>query len=275
MLLYALALSEELELHSKPARTESANTLFEEIQVFKAALNAHDLLIDPQHASAIAMAALDQTLSKDQAQAATAAIRSGKSIQIGQGIETHTHHIATIDRIGNLISATHTIESKEWGDTGIFVEGIALNSSAYQLQERLPRPGNRISEPLTAYIILQNGKPYLAAGTTGSDLIGCSLQNTMNVLAHNMSIEESIRQPRWGNYKSDINTIISNQTMQTENLSADIIQQVEQMGQPLRQTTHIDTGYWTAASIDTQSGGLTAVAEPRLSGLALGTNQVG
>ena len=272
MLLYALAISEELKLHTKPARTESAATLFEEIQIVKAALNAHDLLIDPQHASDIAMAALNQTLSKDQAQTAATAICSGQNTPARQNIEAHSQHIAAIDRVGNLISATHTIESEEWGDTGLFVEGIPLNSSAYQLQERLSKPGNRISEPLTAYIILQNGKPHLAAGTTGSDVISCNMQNIMNVLAHNMSIEESISQPRWSNYKPDVNTIEPSQAVQIENFASDILQQVKQMGQPLYQAPPIDTGYWTAASIDPQTGALTAVAEPRLSGLALGTH---
>jgi gamma-glutamyltranspeptidase/glutathione hydrolase len=259
LLLYALSIAEELELHTKSMRTESAETLFEELQTFKTVLNAHNLVIDPQHASAIVQTLFNQTLTKEQARTVAASIQHKETIQPRHAIETNAQHIVIVDRVGNIISAAHTNASDAWGDSGIFVEGIALNSSADQLQRRLPRSGERISEPLAAYIVLQASKPLLAAGANGAGFIGCNLQNILNILAHKMSVEASIGQPRWGNYASDNNASTSDQAIQIENFAPDIIQQVELMGQPLKQASHIDTGYWTAVSIDPKTGARTAI----------------
>jgi gamma-glutamyltranspeptidase / glutathione hydrolase len=260
MLLHALAIAEELELHTRPTRTASAETLFEELQIFKTIVSAHNLLIDPQHASTSIQTMFNQTLTEEQARIIAASIRQKEIIQPEQASETNAHHIVAIDRLGNIISAAHTNASDAWGDTGIFVEGIALNSSADQLQRRLPRAGARVSEPLAAYIILQAGKPLLVAGASGAGSLGCNLQNILNILAHKMGSEESIGQPRWGTCTPD------DRAIQIDSFAPDIIQQVKQMGQPLGQSSHIDTGHWTAISIDPKTGAFTAVTEPRLIG---------
>lgn len=273
MLLYALTIGEELEWHTKPTQTTSAETLFEELQTFKTILNADTFLIDPQHASAVAQVAFNQTLTKEQASTIAASIRHKEITQPGQDIATNPQHIVVIDRLGNIISAAHTNASDAWGDTGIFVEGIALNSAADQLQRRLPRSGERVSEPLAAYIVLQAAKPVLVAGAVGAGFIGCNIQNTLNILAHKMSLEEALAQPRWGNYASDSSIIPMHQAIQIENFAPDIIQQVKQMGQPLVQATPIHTGYWTAVSIDPETGTLTTVTEPRLAESVPGTCQ--
>ena len=263
MLLYALAIAEELALHTRPMRTKSAETLFEELQIFKIITNARDFCIDPQSASASTQTTFSRTLTKEQATGIATSIRNKKCIPSADSIKTSANHLVVIDRNGNIISAAHTTASDAWGDTGIFVEGIALNSSADQLQRRLPSPGERVSEPLAAYIILQSGKPTLAAGAMGAGFIGCNIQNSLNLLAHNMSSEESVIQPRWGSYVSDTNATASNQAILIENFPPDIIQQVNRMGQPLQQAKDIDTGCWTAVSINPKTGALTAVNESR------------
>lgn len=175
-----------------------------------------------------------------------------------------------------MVTATHTIEADSWGDTGLFVGGISLNSSAFQLMEARPRPGDRVMEPLSTYIALRDGRPLFAAGGIGSGLLAANLQNTINILGHGLDWNTSIAGPRWGYFAFDISTWSLGEAIQIEEFAPSLLTEVEALGQPLyRQSGNglghawVDTGFWTAVGCDAETGDRLAVTDPRLMGLAL------
>ncbi|GCF11030.1 gamma-glutamyltransferase [Dictyobacter arantiisoli] len=236
-LCYELAIAEALGLHQLSSRAVSAQTLHEEMQICKLAMQTSELKQDLHNATKAEQAAFRHVLSQAQvSRRATSILNHDIQLESTSDNDGQAHHLAAIDRAGNFISAIHSLEGPPWGETGLFVEGVALNSGANRIYDRLPAPGARISEPMTTYLVLQNGKPYFAAAASGVGQQLCALQHTMNLLTHTMSLSQTVSQPRQG-YP---------------------LQNNEEM----RERT--DYCYWTAVGLDTQTGRPTAVIDLRL-----------
>jgi gamma-glutamyltranspeptidase/glutathione hydrolase len=275
-LLLALNIAEALDLHHRPRRDISARTLYDEIQAGKCAMNATVFQIDPQTASEERRSEFQRWLSKDFAREKARQIRAEGGSGSEHPLVCGSHHVAAVDDAGNMVTATHTIEADSWGDTGLFVCGISLNSTAFQLMEARPRPGDRITEPLSTYIVFKDGQPCFAAGGIGGGLLAANLQNTVNVLGHSQGLNESIASPRWGYFAFDIATWRLGSAIQIEAFPPALLSEVEALGQPLdRQDrhelghAHADVGFWTAAGFEEKTGDKVAVTDPRLMGLAL------
>jgi len=275
-LLVALNIAEALDLHMRPPRWTSARSLYDEIHVGKWAMNAAALQIDPTTAMKKARQDFTRLLSKGSAREVAGQIRAGGEQGPDHPLVCGSHHVAAVDAFGNMVTATHTIEADSWGDTGLFVGGIALNSTAFQLMEARPHPGDRITEPLSCYIVLRDGRPLLAAGAIGSGLLAANLQNMVNIFGHGLDWDVSIAKPRWGYFAFDISTFSLGEAIQIEDFDPMLLTEVERLGQPLdRQDrrelghAHADVGFWTAVGYDNATGGRSAVTDPRLMGLAL------
>lgn len=275
-LLLALNVAEALDLHHRPTRWDSAQSLYDEIQAGKCAMNAGVLQIDPQTASAQAREEFARWLSKDFAREAAQRIRAGRPSEPDHPLVCGSHHVAAVDEAGNMVTATHTIEADSWGDTGLFVGGVSLNSTAFQLMKARPHPGDRITEALSNYLIFQDGRPLLAGGSIGSGLLASNLQNTINILGHGLDWNDSVAKPRWGYFAFDIATWTLGSAIQIEEFPRALLTEVEALGQPLdRQDRQglghakADVGFWNAVGHDGESGEVLAVTDPRLMGLAL------
>src|SRR5207248_11409529 len=101
-------------------------------------------------------------------------------------------------------TSTYTIHSDSWGDSGIVVGGISMNSTGFQYALQKVTPGDRIFEPLSTYIAFRDGKPRLAATAIGSGLVGCQLQHTEHLLGRGMSLQDSVSEPRYGYFEMDL-----------------------------------------------------------------------
>ncbi|MFD1044423.1 hypothetical protein ACFQ1S_01855 [Kibdelosporangium lantanae] len=168
----------------------------------------------------------------------------------------------------------YSVAALPWGDTGITVGGIALNSGRY-LQPAALTPGDRLPEGLAVQLVLDN--PTFAATAMGSGLHGCLLQNTINVLGHGLSLPDAVNQDRWGYYDIDYTTLKVTDAVQIEPFTPELLDGVEALGQPLaRADTHgrpytrrdkprsghafpPAMGYWTAVD---ETG--VAVVDPRV-----------
>ncbi len=267
--LLAMNIAEALDLHERPPRSQSARTMFDEIQIYKAAVGSEDLYLDLTRADPMQVRRLRYLLSKPHAHDVAEGIRSGGAPSSRRDVGGHSHHVVAIDASGNVLSATHTIESDSWEDTGLFVDGIPLNSAAYQLNNYRPEPGGRIAEPLCDYIALSEGKPVLAAGAISAGLFPAVIQNTLNVLAHGMGLDISVNAPRWGCYDFDLDTLRETEAIQVEDFDEGLLDEVEALGQPLARGKAADTGFWMAAGLDASTNERLAVTDPRLTGLAL------
>src|SRR5262245_12058038 len=124
----------------------------------------------------------------------------------------NTTHFSVVDRFGNAVANTTTL-NLSYG-LGLVAEGtgILLNNelddfaakpgapNAYGLvggDANAPGPGKRPLSSMTPTIVLKDGKPFLVTGTPGgSRIITTVLQVIVNVIDRKLSIAEAIAEPR-------------------------------------------------------------------------------
>lgn len=124
----------------------------------------------------------------------------------------NTTHYSVVDRAGNAVSNTYTLNFS-YG-MGLVPEGtgVLLNnelddftaspgaSNAYGLvgyEANLPGPGKRPLSSMTPTIVLKDGKPVLVTGSPGgSRIISTTLQVIVNVIDYRMDVMSAVAAPR-------------------------------------------------------------------------------
>ncbi len=101
-----------------------------------------------------------------------------------------TNHVSVVDAEGNVCSFTHTIYGATFSTHGLFLGGIALNSSGGFTAQ----PGHRIVTPMAPVIVFKGDEPYFATGSAGGTLN--TFLTTLNVLAWNKNFKEAQEAPR-------------------------------------------------------------------------------
>jgi gamma-glutamyltranspeptidase/glutathione hydrolase len=157
--------------------------------------------------------AADWRATIDPAHATPAAdIRAGGEVR-PEG--RNTTHFSVIDRFGNAVSNTYTLNFS-YG-VGLVADGTGalLNNelddfaakadapNAYGLlgdKANAPGPGKRPLSSMTPSIVLKDGKPYLVTGTPGgSRIITVVLQIVTDVIDRGMDIASAVSKPRLHN----------------------------------------------------------------------------
>ncbi len=133
----------------------------------------------------------------------------------GDGEGNNTTHFSIIDRDGNAVSNTYTLNFS-YG-LGLVADGtgVLLNNelddfnakpgaaNAYGLvgfNANLPGPGKRPLSSMTPTIVLKDGKPLLITGSPGgSRIITAVLQVIVNVIDFHMGIADAVSAPRLHN----------------------------------------------------------------------------
>jgi len=131
---------------------------------------------------------------------------SSKFGQIYDG--KNTTHFSVLDKEGNAVSLTFTLEqgygakmgSKDLGfifnnEMGDFnpVPGITTSGSQIGTKPNLVAPKKRMLSSMTPTIVAKDGKPYLIIGSPGGrTIINTVFQTTLNVLEFNMRIDIAI-----------------------------------------------------------------------------------
>ncbi len=124
-----------------------------------------------------------------------------------------TTHFTVMDRFGNVVSNTYTINFSYGSNIVAKGTGILLNNemddfsakpgipNAYGLiggQYNAIEPEKRMLSSMSPTIILKDGKPFLATGSPGgSRIITTVLQIISNVIDHNMNIASATASPRF------------------------------------------------------------------------------
>jgi gamma-glutamyltranspeptidase/glutathione hydrolase len=125
----------------------------------------------------------------------------------------NTTHYSVVDRFGNVVSNTYTL-NLSYG-VGLVAEGtgVLLNNelddfaakpgapNAYGLvglgTANAPGPGRRPLSSMTPTIVLKDGKPVLVTGSPGgSRIITTVLQVIVHVIDHGMTIADAVTAPR-------------------------------------------------------------------------------
>ncbi len=124
----------------------------------------------------------------------------------------NTTHFSVIDRLGNAVSNTYTINFSYGVGLVAAGTGVLLNNelddfaakanapNAYGLlgdAANEPAPGKRPLSSMTPTIVLKDGKPFLVTGSPGgSFIINIVLQVVSNVIDRGMDIASAVSAPR-------------------------------------------------------------------------------
>jgi len=270
VLLTALRIAEALGVHERPPRELDGQALVEEIGALdwaQAGYRPHN----PACAPAETLDHARSALTGGYAAKAAAAIRAA-TLPKPLGTGSHSHQLGAVDPAGLMISATHTIESDSWGDGGLFVGGVALNSTAFQVQVAPVERGARIAEPVCNFAVHLEDRVVLA-GAINAGLLAACVQAAIDLVAHHRSLEETLAHPRWGARQLDLHTLVSASAVSCETLSDDAISAARDRGAVLAPATDtgsslVDAGFLGAIE-RVRNGRVTVAADHRVAGVSL------
>ena len=222
-----------------------------------------DELISKEHAEK-----LRQSISLDVASISD----STRYGQIYEG--TSTTHLSVVDREGNAVSLTYTLENSYGAQ--IIAEGLGffLNdemgdfnpvpglTNSRGLIGSLPnqiKPGKRMLSSMTPTILEKDGKLFMVIGTPGGrTIINTVLQVILNVIDHDMNIARAIEAPRihhqW--LPDRIN-------FEQYALSPDTQEKLRSKGHHLYELNHASQGHAMGIIVDHGTGWITGSADSR------------
>lgn len=183
-----------------------------------------------------------------------------------------TTHFSIVDRWGNAVSNTYTINFSYGSGITVAGAGFLLNNemddfsakpgvpNAYGLiggEANKVEPQKRMLSSMSPTIVRRNGKNYLVSGSPGgSRIITTTLQILMNVIDHGMNIQSAVSAPRihhqW----------LPDEIRIEQGVSPDTVRLLEKMGHTV--VTDGAMGAIQSVLID-QEGRLYGGADPRRS----------
>ncbi len=163
---------------------------------------------------------LERLLDKDYAAKVRAAIdpaRAGVSKDIKPGVSPHegnnTTHYSIIDKDGNAVSVTYTLNDWFGAKVTAAKTGVLLNNEMddFTVKIGVPNmyglvqgeanaiaPGKRPLSSMSPTIVTKDGKPVLIVGTPGgSRIITAVVHTLLNVIDYGMNIQEAVDAPRF------------------------------------------------------------------------------
>ncbi|MBN7809749.1 gamma-glutamyltransferase [Algoriphagus sp. H41] len=162
----------------------------------------------------------------------------------------HTTHFSVVDKDGNAISMTYTLENSygvkmgssklgfifnnEMGDFNP-IPGVTTSTGLIGSDPNLVAPEKRMLSSMTPTIVAKDGKPYLVIGSPGGrTIINTVFQTVLNVLVYDMRIDRAIEA-----MKIHHQWLPDQITYERNLLSPDTRKALEQMGHTLRPTTNL------------------------------------
>ncbi len=206
------------------------------------------------------------TISMDHASASDPA----KFAQLYESEETT--HFSVVDKDGNMVSMTYTLErgfgtkavvegagfllNNEMGDfnarPGVTLDDGTIGTNANQI-----RPEQRMLSSMSPTVVAKDGVPLFATGTPGGrTIINTTLQTILNVIDHKMNIAEALSAGRIHHqWLPDVTRI------ETRMFSADTLRLYEDRGHIMSNSSGI--GSAMAVYRDPETGVLSGAADPR------------
>ena len=122
-----------------------------------------------------------------------------------QGIDresAHTTHITVVDKDGNIVVATHTINSLFGaryiiGDTGMIANNYMYLFDPHPGRALSIQPGKRVPTSMAPIIGVKDGQVHFALGLTGGvRIFGSAMQAVINLVDHGMDLQDAVEAPR-------------------------------------------------------------------------------
>ena len=124
-----------------------------------------------------------------------------------------TTHLSVIDKDGNAVAVTTTLNNSYGSKTVVGGAGFILNDEMddFSIKPGTPNmygaiggeanaimPGKRMLSSMTPTLVLKDDKPYLVIGTPGGTTIPTSVfQTVVNFIEFNMSTEDAVWKPKF------------------------------------------------------------------------------
>lgn len=129
------------------------------------------------------------------------------------GESEETTHLSVIDKEGNAVAVTTTLNNSYGSRTVVGGAGFFLNDEMddFSIKPGVPNmygaiggeanaihPGKRMLSSMTPTIVLKDNKPYLVIGTPGGTTIPTSVfQTLVNILEFNLSTDDAVNKPKF------------------------------------------------------------------------------
>jgi gamma-glutamyltranspeptidase / glutathione hydrolase len=140
-----------------------------------------------------------------------------KSTEIKAGIikkeSEETTHISIMDKFGNMVTITTTLNGGYGSKTVVGGAGFLLNNEMddFSVKPGVPnlygavggeansiQPNKRMLSSMTPTLVLKNGKPFIVCGTPGGTTIITSvLQTLMNIIEFDMNAKDAVNKPKF------------------------------------------------------------------------------
>ncbi len=139
---------------------------------------------------------------------------SSKMVKAGNITESEeTTHLSVVDKNGNAVSVTTTLNGGYGSRTVVSGAGFLLNNEMddFSVKPGVPNmygavgneknaiaPNKRMLSSMTPTIVLKNNKPFLVVGTPGGTTISTSVYQTLiDILEFGMSPEDAVNKPKF------------------------------------------------------------------------------
>ncbi|MEO7264200.1 MAG: gamma-glutamyltransferase [Ferruginibacter sp.] len=198
---------------------------------------------------------------------------AGKSLPSQHGqvhVSEETTHLSIIDKDGNAVSITTTLNDSYGSTLVIAGAGFIMNNEMddFSIKEGHPNmygaignaanaisPGKRMLSSMTPTIVLKNKKPYIIVGTPGGTTIPTSVfQTLVNLVDFNLSAEDAVNMPKFHHQWLPDTVDVE------KDFGKEKIQALEKMGYKIRVRTAIGR---TELIIVNADGTITAIADKR------------
>lgn len=178
--------------------------------------------------------------------------KAGNSDTIQSGLineSEETTHLSIIDKSGNAVSVTTTLNGSYGSRTVVSGAGFILNNEMddFSVKPGVPNmygavgaeanaiaPGKRMLSSMTPTIVLQHNQPVIVVGTPGGTTIPTSvLQTLLNIFEFKMTPEAAVNKPKFHHQWLPDEIMIEN------DFNAATIPQLEKMGYKIKKRGEI------------------------------------
>lgn len=132
------------------------------------------------------------------------------NVIVDENQSASTTHFSVIDKFGNIVSATHTI-NYFFGNghmptgTGIHLNNIMSPFSLNESSVNIIKPFKVPISNMSPTIVLMDGEPFMSIGSPGSMRITSAIVQTMlNIMEFDMDIQTAIESPRVHHYVASV-----------------------------------------------------------------------